>query len=258
MVYQVLNGDALTDRFIQAGIDGEIIVTRECLVDGKLEGNSLHDFFRTRAKYLADESGENEQDYFHRIVNEFEKIIHASAGSEFNLWFGYDLFCRVNMWFILSLLYDMEIQKDVFIVYPSHLAVADRWKDFGGATPADLQKCFSDRIRLDENRIELGKNLWTAFKKNDFNMLQRLAAQESHSFPYLQEVCNAHIERFPENGEKSRPEKTIEDIITHTSPKFSIVFPEFFKREGIYGFGDTQVKRIYDKVIQLYPGFIDN
>ena len=258
MVYHILNGEALTDRFIETGINGEIIITRECLVDGNLEGDSLQDFFHTRAKYLAEEPCENEQDYFAWVVNEFEKIMRSPADSEFNLWFGYDLFCRANMWFILSLLYDMEIKKDVYIVYPSYLAEADRWKDFGGATPADLQKCFSGRTRLDENDIELGKNLWIAFKKNDFNTLQQLAAQAPLAFPYLQEVCNAHIERFPENGGKSRPEKIIEDIIVHTSPKFSIVFPEFFKREGIYGFGDTQVKKIYDKVMQSYPGSIDN
>jgi hypothetical protein len=30
---------------------------------------------------------------------------------------------------------------------------------------------------------------------------------------------------------------------------FNAVFTEFFKREGIYGFGDSQLKQLYDKVL---------
>lgn len=31
--------------------------------------------------------------------------------------------------------------------------------------------------------------------------------------------------------------------------EFTLVFREFCKREGIYGFGDLQVKRLYDELL---------
>ena len=73
----------------------------------------------------------------------------------------------------------------------------------------------------------------------------------------MQEVVKAHIERFPKDGSKGRPEKVIEDIIKNVSTDFHKVFKEFCNRESIYGFGDTQVKVIYDKVM-LYQDKNDN
>ncbi|KIC94507.1 hypothetical protein, partial [Flavihumibacter solisilvae] len=60
----------------------------------------------------------------------------------------------------------------------------------------------------------------------------------------------AHVDRFPKDGTKGRPEKVIEDIITHISTDFTEVFKEFWSRESIYGFGDSQLKSLYDKVMQ--------
>lgn len=248
MVYHVLNGDALVDRFVATGILGEMLVARECLVEGPLDGETPGEFFNTRAKYLFPENASDRAGYFSSVANEFEKLIHAGDGSEFNLWFGYDLFCQANMWFILSLLHDMNIRKEIFVVYPSHLSPEDRWRDFGGASLADLQKCFTQRINVNETDSRLGKDLWVAFKKNDLTTLEKLAATSSNSFPYLQEVCTAHLQRFPVHGEKGRPERAVEEAITITGGDFTSVFREFTKQEGVYGFGDTQVKYFYDKI----------
>ncbi len=132
-------------------------------------------------------------------------------GSEFNLWFGYDLFCQANMWFILSLLHDMEIRKDIFIVYPSHLSPGDRWKDFGGASLADLQKCFTQRINVNETDSRLGKDLWTAFKNNESDSIGTISGNIVSILFHTCRKYVTHIDRFPANGEKGRPEKTIED-----------------------------------------------
>ena len=249
MVYHVLNGDALTDRFLATGIGGETVITRECLIDGSLNGDTLSEFYQTRAKYIKDTLNENEEAYYAGAVNEFEKLSTAAGHAEFNLWFGYDLFCRANMWFILSLLNDLETTKEIFVVYPSYLGGDDVWKDFGSATPADLITCYNQRVKFDDEDLALGNNLWIAYKNNDLDTLEKLSRQHSVCFPYLQEVCKAHIERFPKNNEKSRPEKVIEEIIQSGTRDFYSVFSKFFSREGIYGFGDDQLKQIYDKVM---------
>jgi hypothetical protein len=46
------------------------------------------------------------------------------------------------------------------------------------------------------------------------------------------------MERFPQNGEKGRPERVVEQIVQSTATDLHAVLIEFFKREGIYGFGD--------------------
>jgi len=111
MVYHILNGDSLAHKFPNTQIGGNIIVMREALIDGDLSGENLHDFWQSRAKQV----GVTEAQYYHRVVSEFEKLMNAPANSEFNLWFEYDLFCQVNMWFVISTINQLPINKKVLL-----------------------------------------------------------------------------------------------------------------------------------------------
>jgi Domain of unknown function (DUF1835) len=248
MVYHVLNGDALYAAFSEAVIPGEVIVARECLIEGNLRGDALTDFWNGRAAYLHKVYHEAPENYYKRVVNELEKIINAHNQSEFNLWFGYDLFCRTNMWFVLSLLYHKSQEAKIFIVYPFHLSMDKIWEDFGSATADDLRKCFQLRILLNETDLLLGDDLWSAYKNSDFGKLKNLSQIHSIAFPYLEEVCQAQIDRYPTDGKKGRPERVLEEIIWSGVKDFYSVFGEFSRREGVYGFGDSQLKQLYDQI----------
>jgi hypothetical protein len=247
MVYNILNGDSLAYSFRDAKIKGEIIVVRECLIDGDLSGDNLHDFWQSRAKDM----GITENEYNNSVVKEFEKILNAPDDSEFNLWFEYDLFCQVNMWFVISIINSLAVKKKVYAVYTSYLDKTNKhfWNGFGPADTVQLQVCYADRILLDDADLQLGQQLWTAYKNKNLEELKFLAKSQSSAFPYLQEVVQAHIDRFPKDGSNGRPEKVIEDITKNISTDFHKVFTEFWNRESIYGFGDSQLKLLYDKVM---------
>ena len=80
--------------------------------------------------------------------------------------------------------------------------------------------------------------------------MQQLSKQKSACFAYLEEVCQAHIDRFPVDKSLGRPEKIVKELIEKNASDFKEVFKEFSVREGIYGFGDLQLKSIYDRQIQ--------
>lgn len=247
MRYHILNGDSLAVTFPQAEIPGEIIVVREALIDGDLSGHSLQDFWQARAKYIGIPGDE----YSNKVAAEFEKIIYAPEGSEFNLWFEYDLFCQVNMWFVLSLINRLQGDKKVFAVYTTYLNKEDKnfWNGYGPAEAGDIAFCFDHKIELNKRDLQYGADLWNAYKINDLEKLKGLSTIQSPAFPYIREVVEAHLERFPKDGEKGRPEKVVADITTNISTDFNKVFHEFWKRESIYGFGDVQVKKIYDEIM---------
>ncbi|WP_207431494.1 hypothetical protein [Sabulibacter ruber] len=248
MVYHVLNGDALLDRFSATGLNGEAVIMRECLIEGDVTGDTLPEFYRTRAAYLQATYPTVQESYYTKVVPQLEKLTSAPADAEFNLWFGYDLFCQVNLWFILSLLHKQS-HKEVFVVYPTYLSGTDVWQDFGLASAQDLLNCFQDRVKLNQEDLALGKDLWEAYKNGDPSRLEELSKRQSACFPYLREVCAAHLERFPGNGEKGRPEKAIEEIVQSAGPEFAAAFDAFSRKEGIYGFGDAQLRQIYDRVV---------
>ncbi|TCC89192.1 DUF1835 domain-containing protein [Pedobacter frigiditerrae] len=247
MIHHILNGDALAYSFHNSKITGDIIVFREALIDGNLSGDNLNDFWHSRAKYIGIPAAA----YHNNVVKEFEKIMNAPDNSEFNLWFEYDLFCQVNMWFVISIINRLSIKKKVSIVYTSHLDKTNKqfWNGYGQANSTELVICFANRTLLDNTDLQLGQDLWTAYQSNNLDELIRLAKNQSSAFPYLQEVVEAHVDRFPKNGAKGRPEKVIDDIIQNGVTDFNDVFREFWNRESIYGFGDTQLKHLYDKVM---------
>lgn len=247
MIYQVLNGDALAYSFPAAGINGDVIVCREGLIDGDLEGGDLPGFWRTRAAFM----GLPDDEYHRMVVAEFEKILAAPEGTEFNLWFEFDLFCQVNMWFVLSLLAGMAVEKKVYVVYTSWLSREDKhfWNGFGPATTEQLMEAFDNRILLSGADIRFGHDLWAAYKNADLAELRRLSHFGTAAFPYVQEVVEAHIDRFPENGQTGRPERVLAAIMKNGLTDFKIVFREFWNSESIYGFGDLQLMPLYKKVL---------
>jgi hypothetical protein len=247
MIHNILNGDSLAFSFPDAKIEGDVIVVREGLIDGNLSGNNLQDFWQSRAKYME----VTDTEYHSQVVREFEKIMNAPDESEFNLWFEYDLFCQVNMWFVISIINSLRIKKNVFAVYTSYLDKSSKqfWNGFGPANSDELKVCYAKRISLSEADLQLGQELWEAYRNNSLEDLTNLSKNHSLAFPYLQDVVKAHVDRFPKNGTKGRPERVIEDITKNVSTDFHKVFQEFWNRESIYGFGDTQLKSIYDKVM---------
>src|SRR5687768_15389778 len=140
MVYNILNGDSLAYSFPDAKIEGEIIVVREALIDGDLSGDTLHEFWPSRALYMKI----TEAEYNNSVVKEFENLMNAPANSEFNLWFEYDLFCQVNMWFVISIINSLSIEKKVFAVFTSYLNETSKqfWNGFGPAKPDELKVCY--------------------------------------------------------------------------------------------------------------------
>jgi hypothetical protein len=245
MVYHILNGDALASFFPEARLEGNLIVMREGLIDGNLAGEELPDFWQARAQH----HGVAYEEYHNKVVTELEKIMAAPDGSQFHLWFGYDLFCQANMWFTLSLIHDLPINKEVFVVYPTFLAPKDIWKEFGAASAEDLRTSFTNRVRFRDSDLHLGKDLWTAYKHNELRQLEELSHTESPCFPYLREAVRAHIDRFPTWGAPGRPQRVIEAIIRAGTSGFYPVFEAFHEREGVYGFGDVQFRKLYDNVL---------
>ena len=248
MIYNILNGDALAFSFPYEEIEGETIVMREALIDGNLSGDNFTDFFHTRANYLQI----TREEYNNAVVMELKKILNAGDNAEFNLWFEYDLFCQVNMWFLISLIHNLPIRKKVFAVYTTYLDKSSNqfWNGFGMANKKELIICANNKLELTGMDLAFGQDLWLHYKNNNLDELSRQSKIAPAAFPYLEEVIKAHIDRFPNDGGMGRPEKVITEITQNVSKDFDTVFREFWRRENIYGFGDTQLRKIYDRVIK--------
>lgn len=241
--FNILNGDSLKERFPES-LKGEIIVTRECLVDGSVKGNSLTDFFKTRAEFISNNyDGYSEQDYFEKTVPEFQKMQNIPDNVDINLWFEDDLFCQVNFWFVIKLLSKSQPNNQFFLIRPKlHSQFG-----FGGLSESELISIYENRLVLTE--LDKLARLWESYQSNNIEKLIEISRQLKNSYPFIFNAVEAHIERIPTNGNLGRPIQSLIRIMDElNTAEFGPIFKEFCKREKIYGFGDLQVKRLFDKI----------
>ncbi|TDE18252.1 DUF1835 domain-containing protein [Dyadobacter psychrotolerans] len=252
--YHILNGDALLDFFPETILSGEIIVARECLVDGPQNGETLEEFWETRASFIAGEYGEEKEFYFLDVVPEFNKIALIPEGSEVNLWFEEDLFCQVNLWFCVSLLTRISATLKINLVKPPLLDEKADWRGFGALDRDGLAKAYQERQRLTAGEVKLLSDLWVAYKKQNRAELENLSGIYAPHFPFLHEVVKAQLDRFSNDKSSGRPEKVLKEIILDKKTQdFKTIFKEFGAREGIYGFGDWQVESLLKKIPEYQP-----
>jgi len=241
MKFHVLPGDALAEDFKRAEIEAdETIVCRECLIEGAVDGENLQDFWTVRANFINLTYGSGDAKYRKQVVGEFEKLQNTNGGDEIYLWFEHDLFCQANMWFCLSLL--SESETEIYRVAPLLSDKKEIWKGFGKSSADDLRKCFERKIKFSREGVRLGANLWTAYRNKDYAELEKLGKIKSECFPKLEVVCLAEIEK------DVRPQRALKKIIAEGATDFGKVFEIFSRREGIYGFGDAQLKNIYEAI----------
>jgi hypothetical protein len=248
MIFHILNGDALAGKFPIEALEGELIVFRECLVEGPLDGETPADFWQARAQFICETYGELRAGYEAKVGTEVDKIRRIPGGAEVNLWFEHDLFCQVNTWCILAMLKEKSDTLLVNRVMPQMDAGTDVWRGFGPADGERLVATYGNRVPLKRTDLALGKDLWEACRRHDLPRLEALAAQETKSFPYLREVVQAHIARYPASGRLPRPVAVLTDIVSAGTTSFPAIYQEFFRREGIYGFGDSQVRNLLAQV----------
>ncbi len=239
--YHILNGDALLQQ-LPDSVSGERIVAREALVDGPVKAETLEELYQIRDQFISTRyPGYVAGEYFDKTVPEFNNILEIPPGSEINLWFEDDLFCQVNFWFVCHLLSKSEYSHSVYLVRPP---VHSQY-GFGGFQPDTLPELLNNKIQVDREIIQLLADLWKAYQYDDLKSMNELA-QQLHSFPFVRNAVEAHIDRVENNTPVKILKQIIEELKTE---EFGPVFREFCKRTPHYGFGDLQVKYLFDQLL---------
>lgn len=243
MNYHILNGDALKDRFPDS-IEGQIIVARECLVDGPVQGVSPAELYATRALFLSQAyGGGDEVDYQRKVVFEFDKLKPIPKDAAIYLWFEDDLFCQVNSWFVIYLLKVFNIGAPIHWVRPTSTL---RY-GFGGMDREALQAAFMAAQPMEDADLSLWQELWPLYQQMDMERITLIGRQLETRFPFLPAAIRAQADRLPKPGQQGRPIRALLQIMDELKTQdFGPVFKAFCERESIYGFGDMQVKRLLD------------
>ena len=244
-IIHILNGDGLGEQFPK-DLPGEILVFRECLVEGPKKVVEFEAFFDSRAAYLSDTYDPTiKESYSLELSIPLMRVVAEQAPAEVVLWFEEDLFCQANFWFICHFLEASGYRGKVSWAKPSGIAKYN----FGLLSKESLTAVFKDRIPVD---IAKASPLWQAYSINDSDELIRLVEDITDLSEYIIPAALAYRDMNTSTIEQSRPYLSLLEITnTLKTTHFGKVFMEFCKKEGVYGFGDLQVKRLFDKIVAL-------
>ncbi len=237
-IYHILNGDSLLEQ-LPKSINGERIVSRECLIDGPVAGKSITEFYKNRAAFIGELEGCSSEEYYTTTVPELNRITEIEQGSKVYLWFEDDLFCQVNFWFVSYLLNQNSSSLSVSLVRPKD----QLHYGFAGSTPKELEVLYNEATPIPS--LEPFASLWLTYKNHDLKKLESTANKLSAFYPFIKPAVQAHIDRFPEDESFGIPTQILVDILTvNPEASFGELFTEFCKQAPIYGFGDLQVQRL--------------
>ncbi len=242
----ILNGDSLREQF-PPSLPGEVFVARECLIDGNVQGDSLEDFFENRAHWLSQNYGGPLEEYQEKTKAQFEAILALPEETLVNLWFEEDLFCQVNLWFVSHLIQSGYANtKKIYLVLPK----SDLLYGFAALNQNELCKVYEERQALTELEINALASMWQYYRNKDIKSMFDLVDAYRSSLPFLEAAVKAYQESLPDGSGLNTPQKVLQEIIKEQeAPNFGAAFRAFAKRLPIYGYGDLQVKRMWDELV---------
>ncbi|MDQ3009092.1 MAG: DUF1835 domain-containing protein [Acidobacteriota bacterium] len=240
------NGDSTANTMREAGFPGEHFAFREALATGPTpQGLSTDDWIAVRAAYLAEQVELDATKVKQELGAIDAKLANIAAREETILWFEHDLFCQINLVYLL----DRFAQQTA---HPSGLSLIcigefpgiANFSGLGQLTADQMASLFNTRHTVTEAELSLGQRAWAAYCSPDPHNIEELLATDTSALPFLAGALRQHLARFPSirNGLGDAENKLLA-FIAEGIPDFSSLCKAFFDAEPDYGLGDLQIRR---------------
>ena len=97
------NGESSANTLKQSAIKGEQFAFRDALIAGPTPGGlTSEDWRRVRTQHLSDAYGVDSQECERDLLLQEKTLVSFPDHEEIVLWFEYDLFCQVNLIYLLD------------------------------------------------------------------------------------------------------------------------------------------------------------
>jgi hypothetical protein len=240
----IYNGDSTADTARAGDVPGEHLPWREALVCGPAPADVPEaDFIHLRAHHLAAAYNVPVEKCRAELVKLHERLGTFAEHDEVVLWFEHDLFCQVQLIYLLNWFAGRELgQTKLSLVCVDQFPGVHPFHGLGQLNQEQLQSLFPGRSAISTSQLELAVKAWAAYSAPDARPLISLLRSDMSALPFLKDALEKHLERFPStrNG-LGRVENAALALVPAGYSQFRSLFPAFARRESAYGFGDAQV-----------------
>ncbi len=237
------NGDSTANTMKESGFHGEHFPFREALAIGPTpQGLSQDEWLSVRANFLSESSDMDARNVRSDLSAQDEKLAHISSGDEVILWFEHDLFCQINLVYLLNRFSHQNMWLSLICIgeFPGR----ENFRGLGELSAGQMASLFDARHEVTRAELSLAEKAWSAFCSPDPRRIEDLITEETSALPYLRSALNQHLARFPSvtNG-LGHAENRLLEIVSEGVTDFMQLCKAFFDREPAYGLGDHQVWR---------------
>ena len=261
------NGDSTANKMKEAGFAGHHFAYREALVTGPApRGLSRDEWLAVRANYLAEGVGLKVEDVMKDLLRMDEALRDVSSHDEVILWFEHDLFCQINLIYLLNHFSNQVTgNRKLSLICVGEFPGREDFRGLGELTAEQMASLFDTRHEVTEAEMNLANQAWEAYCSPAPEAIENLLSEDTRALPYLRGALLQHLARFPSvrNG-LGHAENKLLDLIRNGHSEFMRLCPAFFDAEPSYGLGDYQVWRDLERMARvaqplvLIDGFIDS
>ncbi len=255
------NGDSSADTAKQSTLPGEHFAFREALIEGPTPaGLDQAEWLRVRASHLAENHGENAEQIERDLAEQQRKLSTVADQEETVLWFEHDLFCQVNLIYLLDWFVKNKLEKTKLnLICIGEFPGKRNFRGLGELNAAELASLFPDRQPVTQEQLDLATAAWNAYCSSDPTEIQTLLQTDTSALPFLADALTAHLKRFPssKNG-LGRVEQTSLELISGGVTDFAGLFRSFIESEPTYGFGDSQLWLALRRLSEAQQPLIEN
>jgi hypothetical protein len=183
----VLNGDSTAQTLKQSGLAGEQLVWKEALIWGPTPATeNLSEWCRLRAHFLAGANSTNAQQCFEELIHQESTFRTLADHEEVVLWFEFDLFCQLNLIYVLSKLRGQKLPATkLSLICIGRLPGIDDFRGLGQLTAEQLVSLFPGRQPVTAEQMELAERAWKACSSSNPQEIEMLLAQDTTPLPFL-------------------------------------------------------------------------
>jgi len=247
------NGESSAHTLGKSEIGGEQFAFREALIAGPTPGGlTSEDWRRVRSQHLSDAYGVDSQECERDLLLQERTLASFPDHEEIVLWFEYDLFCQVNLIYLLDWFAQRSLGKTkLSLICIGEFPGKANFRGLGELTADQLASLFDSRHEVTPAELKLATAAWKAYCSPDPTAIEKLLREDTSALPFLRNALRGHLARFPsvKNG-LGRIENCGLQLIHTGLKEFVRLFPKFGDAEPVYGLGDFQfwlaLKRLAD------------
>ena len=250
-ILHILNGDATAHAFAESNIvrksdQVDQMVWREALSEGPVnaEVDSMNELWDIRRAWhnVYDDKPQPDQ-YNQMVAQEFDKLANAADYDEICLWFEHDLFCQINLVFLLAQLAQRPLGS-VRIRQVSVDAVPGEpfFKGMGQLNGAQLSTLYLQAEDLSRHELDLALRVWNAYAGSEPLAIQELLDADFGRLRFLRNALILHLQRFPfTDNNLNLIEHVLTEILMEEPFPETRLIGRFLQQDRLYGMTDLSV-----------------